>query len=303
MKTGRIVWTHIVAGRDRVLADRSSATPSTSATQGGTVLSLQDPRRPRELDLPRQRRGQGRPGVRRRDTCTSATTPATPTRSTPTTATRCGRSARAAPTSASARATSTRPPAVAFGRVYLGNTDGRVYSFAERTGQLAWATATGAYVYGSPAVAEIPGSRARPCTSAPTTATSTPSTPARARFAGVTRPAAGSLARRRSSATSSTTPTSARRPPPASTSARVSKVFAFSDGAFNPVIADPGAIYMVGYGADLPVASRKTLAADRTTPRPQGQGQAQASSAKPSAVHAASSTSNARRRASQSDPA
>jgi len=27
------------------------------------------------------------------------------------------------------------------------------------------------------------------------------------------------------------------------------KVFAFSDGAFNPAIADPSAIYMVGYGA------------------------------------------------------
>ena len=39
----------------------------------------------------------------------------------------------------------------------MGNTDGRVYSFAARTGQLAWATATGAYVYASPAVADIPG--------------------------------------------------------------------------------------------------------------------------------------------------
>jgi outer membrane protein assembly factor BamB len=48
-------------------------------------------------------------------------------------------------------------PAVAFGRVYMGNTDGRVYSFAARTGTLAWATGTGAYVYSSPAVADIPG--------------------------------------------------------------------------------------------------------------------------------------------------
>jgi outer membrane protein assembly factor BamB len=48
-------------------------------------------------------------------------------------------------------------PAVAFGRVYMGNTDGRVYSFGARTGTLAWATATGAYVYASPAVADIPG--------------------------------------------------------------------------------------------------------------------------------------------------
>jgi outer membrane protein assembly factor BamB len=44
-----------------------------------------------------------------------------------------------------------------FGRVYMGNTDGRVYSFAARTGQLAWATSTGAYVYASASVADIPG--------------------------------------------------------------------------------------------------------------------------------------------------
>jgi outer membrane protein assembly factor BamB len=48
-------------------------------------------------------------------------------------------------------------PAVAFGRVYMGNTDGRVYSFAQRSGQLAWATGTGSYVYGSAAVADVPG--------------------------------------------------------------------------------------------------------------------------------------------------
>src|SRR5204862_5289239 len=47
-------------------------------------------------------------------------------------------------------------PAVAFGRVYMGNTDGRVYSFGARTGTLAWATSTGAYVYASPAVADLP---------------------------------------------------------------------------------------------------------------------------------------------------
>ncbi|MCW2952332.1 MAG: Pyrrolo-quinoline quinone [Conexibacter sp.] len=48
-------------------------------------------------------------------------------------------------------------PTVAFGRVYLGNTDGRVYSFAAHSGKLAWATSTGAYVYSSAAVADTPG--------------------------------------------------------------------------------------------------------------------------------------------------
>ena len=48
-------------------------------------------------------------------------------------------------------------PAVAFGRVYIGNTDHRMYSFVARTGKLAWARETGAYVYGSPSVANVPG--------------------------------------------------------------------------------------------------------------------------------------------------
>jgi outer membrane protein assembly factor BamB len=47
-------------------------------------------------------------------------------------------------------------PAVAFGRVYLGGLDGRVYSFEEKTGDLAWSHSTGAEVYPSPAVADTP---------------------------------------------------------------------------------------------------------------------------------------------------
>jgi outer membrane protein assembly factor BamB len=44
-------------------------------------------------------------------------------------------------------------PAVAYGRVYVGNTDGNVYSFAARNGKLAWRKKTGGFVYSSPAVA------------------------------------------------------------------------------------------------------------------------------------------------------
>jgi outer membrane protein assembly factor BamB len=47
-------------------------------------------------------------------------------------------------------------PAVAFGRVYLGGLDGRVYSFEEKNGALAWSHSTGAEVYSSPAVADTP---------------------------------------------------------------------------------------------------------------------------------------------------
>src|SRR5438067_3386628 len=41
--------------------------------------------------------------------------------------------------------------AVVYGRVYLGNTDGRVYAYDASSGRLDWAVQTGAYVYASPA--------------------------------------------------------------------------------------------------------------------------------------------------------
>lgn len=47
--------------------------------------------------------------------------------------------------------------AVAYGRVYLGNTDGNIYSYASSSGKLAWRVHTGGYVYGSAAVASVPG--------------------------------------------------------------------------------------------------------------------------------------------------
>ena len=48
-------------------------------------------------------------------------------------------------------------PAVFYGRVFLGNTDGRVYAYDANTGKLDWAVQTGAYVYSSPAVTNAPG--------------------------------------------------------------------------------------------------------------------------------------------------
>jgi outer membrane protein assembly factor BamB len=46
--------------------------------------------------------------------------------------------------------------AVVYGRVFLGNTDGRIYAYDARTGALDWAYQTGAYVYASPAVTNAP---------------------------------------------------------------------------------------------------------------------------------------------------
>ena len=44
-------------------------------------------------------------------------------------------------------------PAVAYGRVYIGNTDDKLYSFEAATGQVAWTYTMPNWAYGSPAVA------------------------------------------------------------------------------------------------------------------------------------------------------
>jgi outer membrane protein assembly factor BamB len=48
-------------------------------------------------------------------------------------------------------------PAVAFGRVYAGRDDGTVFALDAKTGKVEWSFPTGDYVYGSPAVARVPG--------------------------------------------------------------------------------------------------------------------------------------------------
>jgi outer membrane protein assembly factor BamB len=46
--------------------------------------------------------------------------------------------------------------AVAFGRVYVGNTDHRMYSFDEQTGKLLWSHSTSNYVYAGAVAARTP---------------------------------------------------------------------------------------------------------------------------------------------------
>jgi outer membrane protein assembly factor BamB len=43
-------------------------------------------------------------------------------------------------------------PSVAYGRVYVGATDGKVYSFGAASGRLRWSQSTGGYVYSSTAI-------------------------------------------------------------------------------------------------------------------------------------------------------
>ena len=48
-------------------------------------------------------------------------------------------------------------PGVAWGRVYVGAFDGRVYSLDEDTGEVAWTHSTGAEVYPGPVLADVKG--------------------------------------------------------------------------------------------------------------------------------------------------
>jgi outer membrane protein assembly factor BamB len=51
-------------------------------------------------------------------------------------------------------------PAIAFGHVYAARDDGVVFAFDRGTGKIAWSFPTGGAVYGSPAVAKVPGTPA-----------------------------------------------------------------------------------------------------------------------------------------------
>ncbi len=48
-------------------------------------------------------------------------------------------------------------PAIAFGRVFAARDDGTVFAFEQEGGKVDWSFPTGGAVYGSPAVAKVPG--------------------------------------------------------------------------------------------------------------------------------------------------
>jgi outer membrane protein assembly factor BamB len=48
-------------------------------------------------------------------------------------------------------------PALAFGRVFAARDDGTVFAFDQDTGKVLWSFPTHNFVYGSPAVAHVPG--------------------------------------------------------------------------------------------------------------------------------------------------
>ena len=290
MKTGRVVWSHVVPAGHRVLADRRrqrrvlrrpgrdrvlADAPATATSTGPTTPAA-----------PSRAARRCRTG-----SCTSATTRAAPTRSTPAPATRSGRSSTNGAHFGFGSGNFYSTPAVAFGRVYMGNTDGRVYSFAARTGQLAWATGTGAYVYASAAVADTPGSARRSTRLLRRQLLRVRRAIGRDPLAPPRRRQDLGLGRR-SSATSSTTRTSARRRPPGLDVRTGQQVFSFPDGAFNPVIADHGAIYLVGYTTIYQMLPKRADAHRQHSARRQSRADARHARADKRAAHSRATRSH-----------
>jgi outer membrane protein assembly factor BamB len=132
-------------------------------------------------------------------------------------------------------------PAVAYGRVYIGGTDGKVYSYGATTGKIRWSHGTGGYVYASPAIWNqevLVGSYSKKFFAFDAATGDTRWTfPANGRISGSPTVVDGivyfaTFARR----------TYALR-------ARTGKlVWTFPDGKYSPAIAVKGRLFLVGYG-------------------------------------------------------
>ena len=132
-------------------------------------------------------------------------------------------------------------PAVAYGRVYIGNTDGKIYSYGAKTGRAPLVALDRRLRLLLPRASGTSAS-----TPAPTTARSTRSTPRRATPSGRSRPPARSRAHRRSSTASSTSRASRTAPTP-STPSTGKLLWSFGAGHYTPVVADAKRLYLVGY--------------------------------------------------------
>ena len=137
--------------------------------------------------------------------------------------------------------------AVMYGRVFLGNTDGRVYAYDASTGHLDWAVQTGAYVYASPAVANAPG--LGPTVYAGSYDGTFYALNARSGHIAWQLPPRRAHLRlgHRSSAASSTSPTSPTHRTYGLGISTGRVVFQMNTGSFDPVISDGQNIYLTGY--------------------------------------------------------
>ena len=148
--------------------------------------------------------------------------------------------------------------AVAFGRVYVGNTDGRMYSFDQQTGKLLWSHSTSNYVYAGAVAAQTADT---PPTvyfgSYDGTFYALDARTGNERWSqhdlGSISGAASLIGDTVYVADLKTTSTYGFN------AVNGSKVFQYSDGAYNPVISDGKQLYLTGY---------KTLYAFKPVNRP-----------------------------------
>jgi outer membrane protein assembly factor BamB len=152
-------------------------------------------------------------------------------------------------------------PAVAYGRVYIGNTNGGVYSFDEDTGRLAWRKHTGAYVYSSPAVAHVPRGR-------PTVYVGSYDGRLYALDARTGRPRWSLEAEGRISGSPVVVGGLVWYSTLARTTAAVGartgrRVYLTHRGAFNPVVSDGRAIFLVGYSSLFALEPERYLPEER----------------------------------------
>jgi outer membrane protein assembly factor BamB len=163
-------------------------------------------------------------------------------------------------------------PAVAFGRVYLGSKDGRMYSFVEDTGKIAWTHSTGGEVYAAPAVAD------------------TKATPPSVYFGGLdstvyaldaktgkerwTQPAGGSVIGAGSVIGQVFYVSNVSKRATAGFSTKTGKrVYGSKLGAYNPVVSDGRRIYLTDYAGVVALKPRPASAQVTTKQKRQGQRQ------------------------------
>jgi outer membrane protein assembly factor BamB len=157
-------------------------------------------------------------------------------------------------------------PAVAFGRVYAGNTDGRVYSFAASSGKLAWAHSTGNYVYGAPAVADVPGMK--PAVFVGSYSGQFMALDARSGSVIWSKGGFGKISGAGSVIGDVVYFSSLSQRRTYALGARTGRtLWSLGKGAFNPAISDGIRVYITGYGSEYGFTTRAQLAKDRADQR------------------------------------
>jgi outer membrane protein assembly factor BamB len=157
-------------------------------------------------------------------------------------------------------------PAVKFGRVYAGNTDGRVYSFAASSGKLAWSHSTGGFVYGAPAVADVPGMK--PAVFIGSYSGKFMALDARSGAVLWSRGGYGKISGAASVIGDVVYFSSLSKRRTWALAARSGRtLWSLGRGAFNPAISDGIRIYITGYGSEYAFTTQAQLTKDRAEQR------------------------------------